>query len=172
MREIVSEWVDITTIKLWDQNPRENDHAVADVAQSLLDFGFLVPIVVDKTGTVKAGNTRLKAAISLNMKRVPIIRAEHLSEKQITAFALADNKTHELAKWKLGDIPKLVALSELPSIPGFTKADIDKIGNLAAVKMAVDPAPALKQGGINTVITCPHCHQQFEGKAIKKNPEE
>lgn len=98
----------------YENNPRDNDSAVDAVANSIKEFGFLVPIVVDKDNVIAAGHTRLKAANSLGMETVPVIKAKDLTEEQIKAFRLADNKTGELAGWdfilldselkKLGDI--------------------------------------------------------------------
>jgi site-specific DNA-methyltransferase (adenine-specific) len=78
-------------------NPRLNDGAVEAVANSIREFGFLVPIVIDKTNTIVAGHTRLRAAQSLGLAEVLTVDAGNLSEKQIKAFRLADNKTAELA---------------------------------------------------------------------------
>jgi ParB-like chromosome segregation protein Spo0J len=80
-------------------NPRINDGAVEAVANSIREFGFLVPIVIDKINTIVAGHTRLKAAIALGLDTVPTVDAGNLSEKQTKAFRLADTKTAELADW-------------------------------------------------------------------------
>lgn len=83
----------------YENNPRWNDAAVDAVAASISDFGFKVPIVIDKNNVVAAGHTRLKAAEKLGLETVPCIIADDLSEEQIKAFRLADNKTGELAEW-------------------------------------------------------------------------
>lgn len=80
-------------------NPRHNDHAVDAVANSIDKFGFKVPIVVDRANEVIAGHTRLKAAKQLGLETVPVIVADDLSEDQVRAFRLADNKVGELAEW-------------------------------------------------------------------------
>ena len=81
------------------RNPRKNDKAVDKVAASIREFGFKVPIVIDKAGVVAAGHTRLKAALKLGMDTVPCIIADDLTEEQIKAFRLADNKTGEFSDW-------------------------------------------------------------------------
>ena len=81
------------------KNPRKNDKAVDKVAASIREFGFKVPIVIDKAGVVAAGHTRLKAALKLGMDTVPCIIADDLTEEKIKAFRLADNKTSEFADW-------------------------------------------------------------------------
>lgn len=81
------------------KNPRKNDQAVNAVAASIKEFGFKVPIVIDSDGVIVAGHTRLKAALLLGLETVPCVVADDLTEDQIKAFRLADNKTAELAEW-------------------------------------------------------------------------
>jgi DNA modification methylase len=83
----------------YENNPRHNEEAIEAVANSIKSFGFKVPIVITSEHVIIAGHTRLKAAISLDLKEVPCIIADDLSEDQIKAFRLADNKTAELATW-------------------------------------------------------------------------
>lgn len=85
----------------YKNNPRINDAAVPAVAESIKAFGFKVPIVIDKNNVIVCGHTRYKAAQSLNMKSVPCIVADDLSDEQIKAFRLADNKVSEKAEWDL-----------------------------------------------------------------------
>ena len=92
-------------------NPRKNDNSVEYVAESIREFGFKVPIVIDKDGVIVTGHTRLKAAKKLKMKEVPCIVADDLTEDQIKAFRLADNKVSEFSDWdfdkldlEIGDI--------------------------------------------------------------------
>lgn len=89
----------ITDIIPYEKNPRRNDEAVQYVAESIRHFGFKVPIVVDKNNVVVAGHTRLKAAKKLGLKEVPCIVADDLTEEQVKAFRLADNKVSEAAEW-------------------------------------------------------------------------
>lgn len=89
----------ITDIKPYEKNPRKNDEAVKYVAASIKEFGFKVPIVVDKDGIIVAGHTRWKAAKKLGLDEVPCIIADDLSDEQIKAFRLADNKVSEKAEW-------------------------------------------------------------------------
>lgn len=80
-------------------NPRRNDDAVEYVANSIREFGFKVPIVIDKAGTIVCGHTRYKAAQRLELETVPCVIADDLTDKQIKAFRLADNKVAEKATW-------------------------------------------------------------------------
>ena len=83
----------------YENNPRHNDEAVEYVANSIKEFGWKVPIVIDKNNVVVAGHTRLKAAEMLGIDDIPCIIADDLSEDQIKAYRLADNKVAEFAGW-------------------------------------------------------------------------
>lgn len=83
----------------YENNPRNNEEAVDYVANSIKEFGFKVPVVVDKDNIVVAGHTRLKACEKLGITEVPCIVAEDLTEDQIKAFRIADNKVSEYATW-------------------------------------------------------------------------
>ena len=83
----------------YENNPRFNDDAVEYVANSIKEFGFKVPIVIDKDNKIVAGHTRYKASMELDLKEVPCIIADDLTEEQVKAFRLADNKVSEQAKW-------------------------------------------------------------------------
>lgn len=83
----------------YENNPRVNDNAVHFVANSIKEFGFQVPIVIDKNGVIIAGHTRLKAAKLLRMTEIPCIRAAALSDDQVKAFRIADNSVSEVSTW-------------------------------------------------------------------------
>lgn len=89
----------ISELNPYINNPRKNDKAVRPVMASIREFGFKVPITVDKNNTVVTGHTRLKAAVKLGMIEVPVIILDDLTDDQIKAFRLADNKTSEFAEW-------------------------------------------------------------------------
>lgn len=90
--------VKISNLKPWAQNPRLNEHAVDAVAQSIKKFGFNVPVLCDPEMNVIAGHTRLKAAKKLRMSEVPVIVLK-LDPEQRRLFAIAENKTGEIADW-------------------------------------------------------------------------
>lgn len=104
----------IEWLRPYEKNPRNNDQAVEAVANSIKEFGFKVPIVATKEGEIINGHTRYKAAKSLGLETVPVIIADDLSEEQIKAFRIADNKVGEIAEW---DTELLYA--ELESIEGL-----------------------------------------------------
>ena len=89
----------LSDIRPYEKNPRKNDEAVKYVAESIKQFGFKVPIVIDSNGVIVAGHTRYKAAKKLNLREVPCIVADDLTDEQIKAFRLADNKVAEKAEW-------------------------------------------------------------------------
>jgi len=84
------------------KNPRKNQPAVDYVANSIKEFGFRNPILIDKDKVIIAGHTRLLAAEKLGIKQVPVIRIEDLTPDQVKALRLADNKTAEFAEWDRG----------------------------------------------------------------------
>ena len=89
----------LSEIKPYERNPRKNDRAVEPVAESIRQFGFKQPIVVDKDGVIVAGHTRYKAAQKLGLETVPCVRADDLTPAQVKAYRIADNKLNELATW-------------------------------------------------------------------------
>lgn len=80
-------------------NPRCNDESVDAVASSISEFGFNVPLVIDKNNVLITGHTRLKAAKKLGLDTVPCIMADTLTPAQVKAYRLADNKVSELSSW-------------------------------------------------------------------------
>ena len=88
-------------IRPYKNNPRKNDEAVEAVANSIREFGWKQPIVVDADGVIIVGHTRYKAAQMLGLKTVPVLVADDLSDDKVKAYRLADNKTNELAEWDL-----------------------------------------------------------------------
>lgn len=86
----------------YDKNARKNDKAVPLVAKSIEQFGFKVPIVIDRNNVIVCGHTRYKAAHALGIEEVPCIIADDLTDQQIKAYRLADNKVAEASKWDKG----------------------------------------------------------------------
>lgn len=83
----------------YEHNPRINDNAVDLVANSIREFGFKQPIVIDRNRVIIAGHTRWKAAKELGLKEVPCIMADDLTPSQVKAYRLADNKVAEASEW-------------------------------------------------------------------------
>ncbi len=134
----------IADLKAYENNPRKNEKAVDAVANSINSFGFKVPVIIDKNNVVVAGHTRLMACKKLGIDEVPCVIADDLTEDQIKAFRIADNKTAELADW---DFDKLK--EELGSIDidmeqfGFT--DLEKIMDREVMEDEFDENEALPE---------------------------
>ena len=112
----------IHTIFPYEHNPRHNDAAVHAVAESLREFGFRQPVVVDEDGVIIVGHTRFKAALKLGMEPVPVHVAVGLSPAQARAYRIADNQTATMSSWDDDKLPlELMGLQEM----GF---DLDLTG--------------------------------------------
>ena len=90
---------ELSWLKPYANNPRDNESAVEPVAKSIKEFGFKVPIVATSDGEIINGHTRFKASKRLGLEKVPVIIADDLTDEQIKAFRLADNKVSEFSKW-------------------------------------------------------------------------
>lgn len=120
----------------YDKNPRFNDAAIESVANSIKTFGFLVPIVLDDNNVIVAGHTRYEASKTLGLSEVPCVIAGALSDDQIAAFRIIDNKVSELAAWDFdalaGEIAALndsgIALTEF----GWSREELDCMTDLVA----------------------------------------
>lgn len=141
-------------IKPYDKNPRKNDNAVEQVANSIASFGFKVPIVIDKDNVIVCGHTRYKAVKKLGLDKVPCIIADDLTDEQIKAYRLADNKVSEKSEWdfdllgeelnNIFDIDMsdfgfdLIEEEEEPTAPTERKDLSDKVGETYEVIIECD----------------------------------
>ena len=107
-------------LRAYENNPRHNENAVAAVAASIEKFGWKQPIVIDADGVIVAGHTRARAAERLGLQTVPCVVADDLTDEEIRAYRLADNKTAELAGW---DFDKLDAELEGLDAIGFDMSE-------------------------------------------------
>jgi ParB family chromosome partitioning protein len=110
-------------------NPRRNMAAIASVAESIREFGFRNPILVDANMVVINGHTRLAAAKTLGLETVPVVVATDLSEAQTKALRLVDNKTSEIADWDYDLLStELETIDTLdPSLIALTGFDIETV---------------------------------------------
>ena len=90
---------ELSWLKPYANNPRDNESAVEPVANSIKEFGFKVPIVATSDGEIINGHTRFKASKMLGLEKVPVIIADDLTDEQVRAFRLADNKVSEFSEW-------------------------------------------------------------------------
>lgn len=120
---------DISQIHPYENNPRNNEAAVGPVAQSIKEFGFRVPILIDGKGTIIAGHTRYEAAKRLGMDKVPCILVDDLTDAQIKAYRIADNKVAEASSWNddvlRAEMDALQALDVDLSSTGFSEVELD-----------------------------------------------
>jgi hypothetical protein len=133
-------------LRAWSRNPRKGK-PVAEVAESIKRFGFAAPIVARMDGTVIAGHTRLEAALSLGLDRVPV-RFLDLDEQEAAALALADNRLSELAEWDADGLSGILAELEQASVPidglGWdAEALRDLLGSGEPTTEPTDDAPAV-----------------------------
>ena len=91
--------IDVSEIVPYDNNPRRNEKAVEAVANSIKEFGFKNPIILDKDHVIISGHTRRLAALKLGLKKVPCYIATDLTDEQVRAFRLADNRVASFATW-------------------------------------------------------------------------
>lgn len=126
----------LSSIVPYENNPRDNSAAVGAVKESIQNFGFLVPLVLDAENIIVAGHTRYEAAKQLGLETVPCIYATHLDENQIRAFRLIDNKTSELARWDFDLLAPEIALLNESGIHltefGWTQEEIDCLSHVVA----------------------------------------
>ncbi len=119
----------LNEIHPYGKNPRKNDKAVDAVAESIRQYGFLVPLVISKEYEIIAGHTRYKAARKLGLAKVPCVIADELTEEQIKAFRLVDNKVGELAEWDVDLLPlELADIAQDLSPFGFEAISEDEFG--------------------------------------------
>lgn len=138
----------------YENNPRVNDKAVEAVAASIKEFGFKQPIVVDSQGVIVAGHTRYKAALSLGMDKVPVLVADDLTDEQVKAYRLADNKTAELAEWDFSALQEeLDALDMDMEMFGFSDAAFDDV--------VADKSESKYDDSEDKTVTCPNCGLTF-----------
>ncbi len=160
---IAVRWLPVEALKPDKRNARAHSaRQVARIADSILAFGFNVPILVDERGGVPAGHGRVRAAKALGLAEVPTITLGHLNEAQRRAFMIADNRLAELASWDDGRLgAELLELKSLDldfalSVTGFEMKEIDlRIGSVDAVHSARLQGPAVSRTG-DTWVLGPH----------------
>lgn len=114
----------ISDIKPYENNPRDNENAVAEVAESIKQYGFQQPIVVDKNGIIIVGHTRFLAAKSLGLTTVPVIWASNLTDQQVKGYRLADNKTSDYSVWDNKKLLKELQEIDKEIYTGFKESGI------------------------------------------------
>lgn len=129
MNKLEIKYININDIKPYKKNPRINENAIPFVMESIKKFGFKNPVILDKNNVIVCGHTRIKSAEKLGIKEIPCIYADDLTEEQVKAFRLADNKVSEKAEWDLDLLnDELFELKELDfdmDVLGFEDVDLN-----------------------------------------------
>ena len=146
------EYLPISDIKPYENNPRRNQKAVEAVANSIREFGFKNPIIVDSNNVIISGHTRRLAALRLGLEKVPVYRATDMSEAQAKAFRLADNRVAEMAEWDKDKLKEEIAAIKTISLEdfGFSESLLNDV--------------AQEQTGVK-VHVCPRCGAEWTEKA-------
>lgn len=161
MRQLKIEYLETDKLIPYINNPRINDNAVDVVAGSIAEFGFRNPLIIDKNNVIIAGHTRLLAAKKLGLTEVPVVRADDLTEAQVKAYRIADNKTAELSKWDAEMLA--LELEEIGDLfTGFTDSEIaDLLSPPSAIDLAEEDVAEDEQADRLT-YHCPKCGFEFE----------
>lgn len=153
-------YVNIGQIIPYENNPRKNEKAVDMVADSIKRYGFKVPVVLDRENVIVAGHTRVLAAEQLGFKKVPVIYADDLTDEQIKAFRLADNKTAEQSLWDLEKLDE-----ELSRIAGIDMTQFELYAENAFNHeefFTQDPITETENEKTPKRYQCPHCGEWVE----------
>lgn len=156
----IEQW-DIDRVRPYEKNPRRNDKAVQAVADSIREFGFRQPIVVDSGGVIVVGHTRYKAALKLGLKSVPVHVAADLTPQQARAYRLADNRTAENAEWDVELLP--IELGELRDegfdlkLAGFSDKELAEYLREFDTDLEDGDADAAAAD----TVRCPKCGHEF-----------
>ena len=119
----------LTDIKPYEKNPRQK-YDIQKVAQSIKEFGFQQPIVVDRAGVIIVGHGRYQASKSLGLETVPVVIAD-LSPEKAKAYRIADNKTNEYSDWDIGllqqEFTDLLDINYDLELTGFDADELEKL---------------------------------------------
>lgn len=176
-----AEKIDQVKISLVRKDPRNSrthsDHQILQIANSIREFGFVSPVLLDKNNNLIAGEGRLEAASMLKLETIPAIRIDHLSERQRKALAIADNKIAMNAGWNFQVLSEeLSSLAEMDfdlNVTGFDEQEIDSL-----LKDEPDILPEKSEPKIKVKeherttnqkpskpksVKCPHCGEDITG---------
>lgn len=162
--------IDTTPISTLTMDPanvrKHSERNLESIRASLNRFGQQKPIVVNKDGVILAGNGTYAAAKSLGWKEIQVVRTD-LNGADAVAYAIADNRTAELAEWDGAALAETLAALQNDEeydhlVTGFTDAEIEALVNESA-GMNFEPASIDDQGRLDekSPIKCPHCGEEF-----------
>ena len=174
---MIIEDIPISAVKPYEKNPRKNDKAVDGVAESIKQFGFKQPIVIDKNGVIVAGHTRYKAALKLGFDTVPCVRADDLTQKQIKAYRILDNKLNELASWDfemLGEELETFEFDfepfdvEIPTFDWEDFLDVEENGNR---QPTTKPEETVSDNSTSSIVSSPHTSSELPSQKPGESAE-
>ena len=155
---------DINELVPYENNARINDKAVDVVANSIKEFGFKQPIIIDKNNVLVAGHTRVLACKKLGITKVPCIVADDLTEEQIKAFRIADNSSAQVAEWDMDKLQQEIQDLNFDFYELGLQEQLDEIAN-SLVKLETKDNEydnqELKENTTKFHI-CPNCGCEFE----------
>lgn len=124
----IKQWP-IGRLKAYPNNPRSNDHVVGRMVDALREFGFVAPVLVRSNGEVVDGHLRLKAALQLGLKKIPVIEVDGFDNEKIKALRLLMNRSATWADWNVELLKIEVRDLKLKSFPvdllGFEAIELD-----------------------------------------------
>lgn len=168
--------MDVVMMKLedlvpYENNPRINEPAIGAVVESIRNFGWQQPIIVNSENVIISGHTRYEAAKKMGLNEVPVVIACELSEEQEIAFRIADNKTAEIAEWDFDvlkeEMDELAEMGESLLDTAFTEDEIKRIYGDGAIESKIDGKESGSDGSGKTdkseSIICPRCGFELNG---------
>lgn len=142
----------VEKLKPYAKNPRKNEAVVDKMVASIEEFGFRIPIVAKSNGSVVDGHLRLKAALKLGMKEVPVALADELTEEQVKAFRILANRSANWAEW---EVPLLAEeLQDLSQsnfdleLTGLNPVEIDDVINFADTNFSEQKSAWIDKDGM------------------------
>lgn len=150
----------LAEIRPYENNPRNNETAVDKVADSIREFGFLVPILLDADNTIITGHTRYKAAQRIGIEAVPCVMADDLTPEQARAFRLVDNKTAEFAEWDFTRLQEELNAIDI-ELSAFDFYKIDELNELDIADEEFLQDTEIVRTKDRKTVTCPRCGEEI-----------
>lgn len=163
--------VKVSDLTLDPNNARKHgERDLAAIAASLEKFSQQTPIVITSDNVVIKGNGTLMAAMKLNWTHVDAIRT-NLTGQQVTAYAIADNRTSDLSEFDNEKLLELLqGLDEQSLIDACGFDELAMAALMQEVSPSFDPVPVDEQGKLDElapkIVQCPHCSQEFDLRTL------
>lgn len=171
MTELKIETVNVEQLKPYKNNAKiHSPDQISQIAESIQQFGFVNPILIDENDEIIAGHGRFEAAKVLNLSQVPVIRIGHLTNVQKRKLRIADNRISEngggwdadLLNIEIGELCELEDIADI-TITGFNDIEIDQILTEPRTKSEVKKLDAVPYVADDEIITVPGDIWEFDG---------